>query len=411
MIPTTREDALALDASDPLAAKRDLFDLPDGIYLDGNSLGPLPFATRDRVRDCMDREWANGLVASWNAAGWIDLPRSIAAKIAPLIGSTENDVRVADSTSVNLFKVLAAALTLRPGRTRVISQRGNFPTDLYTAEGLIALMGGRHQLHLVDTAEEITEAIDNDTAVLMLTHIDYKTGEMLDMAALTDAAHRVGALTVWDLAHSAGAVPVNLAEAKADFAVGCGYKYLNGGPGAPAFVYAAPRHHAEARNPLTGWFAHAEPFAFEPSFRAAGGMDKFLVGTPPVLSAVALDAALSVWDGVSLEAVRAKSLALTEMFIERIEANCPELTLATPHDARCRGSQVSFIHEDAYSIIQCLIADGVTGDFRAPNIARFGFAPLYTRYVNVWDATTILIDVMAKGAWMAPEFRVRRAVT
>ena len=408
---SSRSDALAFDAADPLAAKRELFDLPDGIYLDGNSLGPLPFAARERVRHCLDHEWGEGLIASWNTAGWIDLPRSIATKIAPLIGAGADDVRVADSTSVNLFKVLAAALAMRPDRTRIVSQRGNFPTDLYMVEGLAAIMGGRHDLHLVDDADDLSAALNDDTAVLMLTHIDYKSGEMLDMDALTKAAHDRGALTVWDLAHSAGAVPLDLANAEADFAVGCGYKYLNGGPGAPAFLYVAPKHQAGAQNPLTGWFAHTEPFAFDPHFRAAEGMNKFLVGTPPVLSAVALDAALSVWDGVSLENVRAKSIALTELFIALIESNCPDLMLATPREAGRRGSQVSFQHPDAYPIVQCLITNGVTGDFRAPNIARFGFTSLYTRYVDVWDAATILIDVMHSGAWKAPEFGVRRVVT
>ena len=407
---TTRADAEAMDASDPLRSSRDAFDLPAGIYLDGNSLGPLPRAARARVIECVDREWGEGLIASWNTAGWIDLPARVGAKIAPLIGAGANDVRAADSTSVNLYKVLAAALALRPDRPAIVSQRGNFPTDLYIAEGLAALMGDR-RLHLVDTAEEALAALGDDTAVLVLTQIDYRTGAMLDMAAMTERAHDAGALTVWDLAHSAGALPVDLAGCGADFAVGCGYKYLNGGPGAPAFLYVAPEHQADARNPLSGWFAHAAPFAFEHSFRPAEGIDRFLVGTPPVLSMVALDAALDLWDGIDMGVVRAKSVALTELFIDRVEAGCPDLVLASPRDPARRGSQVSFRHEHAYPIVKCLIERGVTGDFRAPDIARFGFTPLYTRFADAWDAAAIMAEVMASRAWDEPRFRERSAVT
>ena len=412
---TTRHDAEAMDAADPLRSMREAFDLPPGIYLDGNSLGPLPRAARSRVMECVDREWGEGLIASWNTAGWIDLPARVGAKIAALLGAGANDVRAADSTSVNLYKVLAAALALRPDRATIVSQRGNFPTDLYIAEGLAGLMGGS-RLHLVDSAEEALAALSDDTAVLMLTQIDYRTGEMLDMAAMTRAAHAAGALTVWDLAHSAGAVPVDLVECGADFAVGCGYKYLNGGPGAPAFLYVAPAHQAHARNPLSGWFAHAAPFAFEHSFRPAEGIDRFLVGTPPVLSMVALDAALDLWDGIDMKDVRAKSVALTGLFIERVEARCPGLALASPRDPARRGSQVSFRHGHAYPIVKCLIERGVTGDFRAANegedgIARFGFTPLYTRFADAWDAAEIMADVMATRAWDEPRFHERSAVT
>ena len=410
-----RADAEAMDAADPLAPLRDRFDLPGGIYLDGNSLGPLPRAARTRVMECVEREWGEGLIASWNTAGWIDLPARTGARIAALIGAGPDDVRVADSTSVNLYKVLAAALAMRPERATIVSQRGNFPTDLYIAEGLGAMMGGR-RLHLVDTADEALAALDGDTAVLMLTQIDYRTGAMLDMGAMTIAAHAAGALTVWDLAHSTGAVPVDLAGCGADFAVGCGYKYLNGGPGAPAHLYVAPKHRKDARNPLSGWFAHAEPFAFEPGFRPTEGIDRFLVGTPPVLSMVALDAALGVWDGVDMDEVRAKSVALTELFIALVEARCPSLALASPREAARRGSQVSFRHAHAYPIIKCLIERGVTGDFRAAaegedGIARFGFTPLYTRFADAWDAADIMADVMATGAWDEPRFHERSAVT
>ena len=408
--PTTRAEAEALDAADPLARHRAAFDLPPGVYLDGNSLGPLTHAARERVRACVDAEWGQGLIASWNAADWVNLPRTVAAKIAPLIGARAEDVRVADSTSVNLYKVLAAALALRPDRRVVVSQRGNFPTDLYTAEGLLALMGGR-ELRLVDTGEEAMAALGDDTAVLMLTHIDYRDGTMLDMAALTEAAHRAGALTVWDLAHSTGAVPVDLAGTGADFAVGCGYKYLNGGPGAPAHLYVAPKHQPRACNPLSGWFAHAAPFAFETAFRPADGADRFLCGTPPVLSTVALDAALELWAAVDMAQLRAKSVALCELFLARVEALAPALRLVTPRDPARRGSQVSFAWEHAYPLVSALIARGITGDFRTPDVARFGFTPLFTRYVDAWDAAEAVGEVVRTGAWDRPEHHARKAVT
>ena len=409
--PFTREAAVAMDAADPLAPLRERFALPAGIYLDGNSLGPLTHAARERVRLCVEREWGEGLIASWNRADWVHLPRTVGAKIARLVGADPDAVRVTDSTSVNLFKVLAAALALRPERRRIVSQRGNFPTDLYMAEGLAGLTDGRHEIVLVDEADEIEAALTNDTAVAMLTQVDYRSGRMLDMATVTRAAHAAGALTVWDLAHSAGAVPVDLAGASADFAVGCGYKYLNGGPGAPAFLYVAPRHQPHALNPLSGWFAHAEPFAFEPGFRAAGGADRFLTGTPPVLSTVSLDAALDLWADVSMADVRAKSVALTDLFIRLVEKRCPALELASPREAAMRGSQVSFRNDEAYAIVQALIERGVIGDFRAPDIARFGFAPLFIRFVDVWDAVERMGEVLDGRLWDAPRFRRRGKVT
>ena len=409
--PATRAEAEARDAACPLRHLRAAFDVSDGIYLDGNSLGRLPIAVRERVRKCVEVEWGRDLIASWNTAGWVDLPRRVGGKIARLIGAGADDVRAADSTSLNLFKVLAAALALRPGRAVIVSQRGNFPTDLYVAEGLAHLLGGRHRLVLVDTPEEARAALGPEVAVLMLTHVDYRSGRMLDMAALTEAAHGAGALAVWDLAHSAGAVPVDLAASGADFAVGCGYKYLNGGPGAPAFLYVAPEHREEARNPLSGWFGHAAPFAFDPGFEAAGGVDRFLVGTPPVLSMTALDAALDLWEDVSMSEVRAKSVALTEAFVALVEGRCPDFALASPRDPAQRGSQVSFSHPDAYPIVRALIERGVVGDFRAPDIARFGFAPLYLRHVDVWDAAAIVAEVMETRAWDAPRHRERSAVT
>ena len=409
-VPATREEALALDAADPLRGLREAFDLSDGVYLDGNSLGRLPLIVRERMRRCVDVEWGRDLIASWNAHGWVDLPRTVGAKIARLIGADPDAVRAADSTSVNLFKVLAAALALRPERRMIVSQRGNFPTDLYVADGLTGLVGDR-ELRLVDTGEEALAALGPDVAVLMLTHVDYRSGRVLDMGRLTAAAHEAGALAVWDLAHSAGAVPVDLAGAGADFAVGCGYKYLNGGPGAPAFFYVSPAHRAAARNPLSGWFGHAAPFAFEPGFRAAEGADRFLVGTPPVLSMTALDAAMDVWDGVEMAEVRAKSVALTEAFVALVERRCPDLRLASPRDPGERGSQVSFRHEHAYPIVRALIERGVVGDFRAPDVARFGFAPLYLRHVDVWDAAEAVAEVMGTRAWDEPRHHARAAVT
>ena len=409
--PRGRAEAEAMDAADPLRHLRDAFDMSDGVYLDGNSLGRLPLAVRDRVRACVEEEWGRELIASWNTRGWVDLPRTVGAKIAPLIGADHDAVRATDSTSVNLHKVLAAALALRPDRTEIVSQRGNFPTDLYVAEGLVGLMGGRHRLRLVDTGEEAAAALGPDTAALMLTHVDYRSGRILDMAALTRAAHAAGALAIWDLAHSAGAVPVDLAGSGADFAVGCGYKYLNGGPGAPAFVYVAPERQAEARNPLSGWFAHAAPFAFEAAYRPAEGADRFLTGTPPVLSMTALDAALDLWADLSMDDVRAKSVSLTETFLALVERRCPALELASPRNPTERGSQVSFGHEHAYPIVRALIERGVVGDFRAPDVARFGFAPLYVSHADVWDAVEVMADVMETRAWDEPRHHARSAVT
>lgn len=405
---TMREDALALDAADPLARHREAFVLPEGvIYLDGNSLGPLTRRARERVARAVESEWGEGLIRSWNSAGWIDLPHKVAAKIARLVGARSEDVVVTDSTSVNLFKVLNAALTrAAEGRTVILSEPGNFPTDLYIAEGVAALNGAELRL-----SEDVLADLDETVAVLMLTEVDYRTGARHDMRAVTEAAHAAGALAVWDLAHSTGAFPVDLEGAGADFAVGCGYKYLNGGPGAPAFVWAAERHQ-DAVQPLSGWFAHAAPFAFEPAFRPAPGMRRYLTGTAPVLSMTALDAALDVFDGVDMRAVAAKSAELCDLMIARVEARCGDaLRLASPRDRRVRGSQVSFRCPTGYPVMQALIAEGVIGDFRAPDILRFGFTPLYTRFVDVYDAVEILADILATGRWDQPRFHRRAAVT
>ena len=410
----TREDFAALDEADPLAPFRQEFELPENvIYLDGNSLGPLPRIARERVATCVTEEWGKGLIRSWNDAGWIDLPTRVGGKIGTLIGAEPESVVAADSTSVNLFKCLSAALALRPDRTVIVSEKSNFPTDLYMAEGLSALLGGRHELRLIEDPSELPAALTDDVAVLMLTHVNYRTGYMHDMKATTAAAHEAGAVTLWDLAHSAGAVPVDLATANADFAVGCGYKYLNGGPGAPAFLYAAPRHQETASQPLTGWFSHKAPFAFDHRFAPTDGIGKFLCGTPPVLAMTALDAAMDLWARADMDAVREKSVALTESFITLVEGRCAglDLTLASPRNEEQRGSQVSCAHDNGYPVMQALIARGVIGDFRAPDLLRFGFTPLYTRFTDVWDAVEHLRDILQAGAWDRPEFHARAAVT
>jgi len=438
---TTRADCARHDAADPLASLRSLFaleraDAESLIYLDGNSLGALPRATRERVLSLIDEEWGEGLIRSWNAPpraqdgqpGWIALSQHVADKLAPLIGAERGEVVVADSTSVNLYKVLSAAVGLAavdaPLRRRIVSERTNFPTDLYIAETLVRERGW--ELVLVD-AEDLPSHLDDRVAVLMLTHVNYRTGRMHDMAGVTSAAHAAGALVVWDLAHSAGAVPVRLhgdapAEA-ADFAVGCGYKYLNGGPGAPAFAWAHPRHTARMdrdgwRQPLSGWLGHHAPFAFTPDYRPGAGMSRFLCGTPPVLSLAALecgiDTLLAAGAHGGMPVIRQKSLASSELFITLVESRCAGhgLTLVTPRDASVRGSQVSFAHASAgYPIMQALIARGVIGDFRAPDILRFGFTPLYTRFVDVWDAVERLAHVLDSGEWNAARFATRAQVT
>ena len=401
-------DIQALDRADPLAPYRERFSLPDGIiYLDGNSLGALPHAVKARMEEVVTTQWGEGLIRSWNTHEWIDLPSRVGDRIANLIGAGAGTVTVADSTSINLFKALSAAVHLRSDRRIILSEKGNFPTDAYIAAGLAELMGQGHQLRLVEP-HEIAAALNSDVAVLMLTEVNYRTGARLDMAGLTAAAHAAGALTIWDLAHSAGAFPVDLTAANADFAVGCGYKYLNGGPGAPAFIYATPRHHADMRQPLTGWLGHAAPFAFAADYVPAEGMARMRVGTPPVLSMQALDAALDALDGVDLLAVKAKADRLFELFTSDVADL--GLTLATPTDPAHRGTQVSLRHPEAHAVMQALIARGVIGDFREPDILRFGLTPLYLRFEDVWRAAQILREIIATAAWDRPEFRARAKV-
>ena len=409
----TRAALKALDAADPLAPFRARFRMPAGlIYLDGNSLGPLPKAAVKRLNEVVRLEWGERLIRSWNVSDWMEMPARIGDKIAKLIGAGPGEVIVADSTSINVFKTLAAALALNRGRRTILSAHDNFPTDLYIAQGLIAHLGGAHRLKLVD-GEELAEHLDGDVAVLALTHANYRTGRVYDMAGLTAKAHAAGTLVMWDLAHSAGALPVDLHSADADLAVGCGYKYLNGGPGAPAYLYVAQRHQAAFSQPLSGWLGHAEPFAFDSTYRPAEGIGRYICGTPPVLSMSALECGVDMLLEADMRQIRKKSLALSELFIELVEARCRGygLELITPRDPAIRGSQASFCHPEGYAIMQALIAGGVIGDFRAPDILRFGFTPLYTRYVDVWDAVTRLRGILKTGAWDRPELKQRKSVT
>jgi kynureninase len=393
------------------AATRALFDLPEGlIYLDGNSLGPLPRAVAARLARTVREEWGRLLIRGWNAAGWMEMPMRIGDRIGRLIGAEPGSVVMGDTLSIKVYQALASALELRPDRRVILSDSGNFPSDLYMAEGLCRSLGRGYRLMTVPP-EAVGEAIDESVAVLMLTEVDYRTGRLHDMAALTARAHAAGALTVWDLAHSAGALPVHLAAAGADFGVGCTYKYLNSGPGGPAFIYVAPRHAEAARPALSGWLGHEAPFAFDRDYRPARGVERMRVGTPPILQLAALDAALDVWEGVAMADVRARSIELAEALIAGVEAACPGLALASPRDPAARGSQVSFRHPEGHAIVQALIARGVIGDFRAPDILRFGLAPLYTAPEDVAGAVAILAEVMATAAWDRPEHRRRAAVT
>jgi kynureninase len=406
----TLPDPKAADRGDPFAPWRDRFVLPEGIlYLDGNSLGALPRAVPGRMARVVSEEWGRDLITSWNRHDWIDLPRRVGDKIARLIGAAPGTVVAADSTSVNLFKLLAVALAKRPGRSVILTEEGNFPTDVYIAGGLASLMGGGHEIRLAPAAG-LADAMDDGVAVVLLTEVNYRTGAKLDMAALTRRAHDAGALIIWDLCHSVGAMPIDLAGAEPDFAVGCGYKYLNGGPGAPAFAYVAPRHHHGLQQPLRGWLGHAAPFDFARDYRPAAGVDALRAGTPPILSMSALDAALEVFEGVDLAALKAKADALSDLFWGIIRRNVPEIVSLTPVAHDQRGSQLNLRHPDAYAVMQALIAKGVIGDFRQPDVMRFGFAPLYLRYAEVARAAEIFCEVIASRAWDRPEFKQRAKV-
>jgi kynureninase len=403
------ERARELDAADPLSTFRTRFALPEGvIYLDGNSLGALPKAAIERVQQVVTGEWGKGLIRSWNDADWIGLPQRIGAKIAPLIGAQPNEVIVADSVSVNLFKLMSAALQMRPGRKIILSEPGNFPTDVYMIQGLEAQ--GLAEQRLVNR-DNLAVALDSDVALLLLTHVHYKSGAMHDMAALTKAAHDVGALVLWDLSHTGGAMPVDLNGVDADFAVGCGYKYLCGGPGAPAYAFVAERHHDKLHQPLSGWMGHARPFAFRDDYEAAPGVDRLLCGTPQILSMSALEVGVDLIAEIGVERLYAKSQALSEFFLECLAEHGLALELASPANSTERGSQLSFRHEHAYAICQALIACGVIGDFRDPDILRLGFAPAYLRFEDMAKAAGHLAEVLSSGEWKRPEFNQRAAVT
>lgn len=418
MTAMTREQCLALDQEDPLRHLRDQFALPAGvIYLDGNSLGARPRSAAARAAEVVSEEWGTGLIRSWNTAGWFELPQRLGNMLAPLVGAGEDEVVVTDTTSANLFKVLAAALRVQqtrdPKRKVIVSEASNFPTDLYIAQGLADLLQQGYSLRLVNAPEEIDAAVDADTAVLMLTHVNYKTGEMLDMASVTEMAHARGALTVWDLAHSAGAVPVALKASGADYAVGCTYKYLNGGPGSPAFLWVAPSLRDAFWQPLSGWWGHAAPFAMEPGYRPREGVARFLCGTQPIASLAMVECGLDIYAQTDMAALRAKSLMLTDLFIALVETRCAAhpLELVTPRAHARRGSHVSFAHPDGFAVVQALIERGVIGDYREPRIARFGFTPLYTSFTEVWDAVEILRDVLDSGTYKAERHQTRGLVT
>ncbi|MGZ2410817.1 kynureninase [Sphingomonas sp. F9_3S_D5_B_2] len=406
----TAAHAGRLDASDPLAFARERFELPEGvIYLDGNSLGALPRAAPDALARTAREQWGKDLISSWTKHDWIDWPRQVAAKLVPIVGAQANELLIADSTSVCLFKLMAAAVRARPGRKTILTQAGNFPTDLYVAQGLADLLGLTVE---AVAGADVLGAIDDDTAVVTLTHVDYRSGAVHDMATTNGAAHDAGALTLWDLSHSAGALNIDLTGTGTDLAVGCGYKYLNGGPGAPAFLYVAERLQSELRSPLQGWMGHAEPFAFDDGYRPAEGMGRFLTGTPSILGMAALSAGVDTFEGIGMDAIEQKSRALSALFVDEVEARCgSELRLASPRDPIRRGSHVVFAHPHGYAVMQALISRGVIGDFRAPDLMRFGFTPLYTRFAEVVLAAEILGEIIGSGEWNQPRFHQRAKVT
>ncbi|WP_136439398.1 kynureninase [Pacificoceanicola onchidii] len=391
--------------------RKDFFELPEGvIYLDGNSLGPLPKGAAARAADVITREWGGELIKAWNTADWMALPAKVGDRIAGLIGAPAGSVATGDTLSIKVYQALAAALKMRPDRRVILSDSGNFPTDLYMAQGLVSTAGQGHEIR-TPAPEAVAEAITEEVAVVMLTQVDYRSGRMHDMAAITAKAHAVGAVMIWDLAHSAGAVPVDLTTSNAEFAVGCTYKYLNGGPGAPAFIYARPDIVLDVEPALAGWLGHDAPFAMEPGYRPAMSTERLRVGTPPIVQLSILDAALDAWSGVDMADLRAASVALCETFIREVEARCPELTLASPRDAAERGSQVSFAFEQGYAAMQALIDRGVIGDFRAPNIMRFGFTPLYIEESDVLAACDIIEEVIKGEVWRDPKYQTKSRVT
>ncbi|MFZ1680939.1 MAG: kynureninase [Rhizobiaceae bacterium] len=392
-------------------ATRAFFDLPDGvIYLDGNSLGPLPRNAIARAERTLRDEWGALLIRGWNQAGWMELPMRVGDRIGRLIGAPPGSTIVGETLSIKVYQALASALEMRPDRRVILSDTGNFPTDLYMADGLVKSLARGHEIRTV-APERVADHIDGDVAAVMLTHVDYRTGRMHDMNAITARAHAAGAVMIWDLAHSAGAVPVDMAASGAEFAVGCTYKYLNGGPGAPAFIHVRPDLAGKIRPVLSGWLGHEAPFAFDPDYRPGAGIERMRVGTPPVIQLAVLDAALDVWDGIDMASVRARSQELSEQFIREVEAGCPVLELASPRAPDARGSQVSFRFAEGYAAMQALVAGGIIGDFRAPDIMRFGFCPLYNTGRDVAAAAAALCAIVNERGWDRPEFRQRKAVT
>lgn len=392
-------------------SRRDQFDLPEGItYLDGNSLGPLPKAAVERARQTMADQWGPMLITGWNKAKWMELPGRLGDRIGRLIGAPAGSTMVGDTLSIKVYQAVASALEMRPGRKIVLSDNGNFPSDLYMADGLLKSLGQGLELKVVDP-EAVAEHITEDVAAVMLTHVDYRTGRVHDMKAITEKAHAAGAIMIWDLAHSAGALPVDLTGCNADIAVGCTYKYLNGGPGAPGFIHVRPDLIDQVRPALSGWLGHEAPFAFDLDYRPGEGISRMRVGTPPVIQMAVLDAALDVFDGVDMKDIRAQSIALSEQFISEVEAGCKDVELASPRDPNARGSQASFRFHDGYAGMQALIARGIIGDFRAPDIMRFGFCPLYNTAEEVSHAASALCEIIATGEWDKPEFKARKAVT
>jgi kynureninase len=391
--------------------RKEMFDLPEGvIYLDGNSLGPLPRAVSGRVAAMMAREWGQELIRAWNSAGWMAQPARVGDMIGRLVGAPKGSVVMGDTLSIKVYQAVAAALQMRPDRRKIISDSGNFPTDLYMVDGLVRTLGRGHEL-VTPRPEDVADAIDEDTAAVMLTEVDYRTGRRHDVTAITELAHANGAVMIWDLAHSAGALEVDLAGSGCEFAVGCTYKYLNGGPGAPAFIYIRPDIADSVQPALAGWLGHEAPFAFDMDYRPGPGIERMRVGTPPVIQMTALEAALEVWDGVDMAELRAASVALQEIFIQEVEARIPDLSLASPRDSETRGSQVSFAHPEGYAAMQALIARGVIGDFRAPDIMRFGFTPLYLDETDVRAAVDHIEAVFRDRLWDDPAFKKRAAVT
>ena len=400
-----------LDQQDPNSQLRELFDLPESmIYLDGNSLGALPKHTNTRLQEVVQQQWGQSLIQSWNSHDWMQKPTQLGDRIGKLIGAKPEQVLVCDTTSVNIFKLAAAAVAMQPGRSKLITETGNFATDLYLLQGLERMLGDQIEVVALPR-EQVLSAIDDDTALVLLTHVHYKSGATWDMTKVTQQAHEKGALMLWDLCHSAGAMQVHLDTCKADFAVGCTYKYLNGGPGSPAFLYVAKQHQAQLQQPLTGWLGHARPFNFEDQYESAPGIQQAMCGTPAVLANAALECALEIFEQADLALLRSKAQQLGDVFIQLVQEHCPEFDLASPTDASVRGNQVSLYHPEGYAIMQNLIARNIVGDFRAPDILRFGFAPLYVRYEDIWHTVQTLAAIMATGSWQAAEYNQRQAVT